>query len=231
MNLQELIEKFQLNQTEQTILTFLFHHPDCKNMSIRQVAKECFTSTATISHLAKKLKLSGYSELVFQISKLNLDNQSFNLENTHLTQDDLLQFSSLLTKHKDDPIMILSSGFSQNIANYMNESFNLHQYRCMTNSHLELIYNQHLNSGLLIFISHSGETKRLIELGKMAREKNIDIISFVGNKQSPIAQLSTLTISTDSYNPFSFSQIKPQFFFGKALIQFEILICHLLDPR
>ncbi len=38
-------------------------------MSIQEIAKECFTSTATIMRLCKKIGFSGFSELKYSISK------------------------------------------------------------------------------------------------------------------------------------------------------------------
>lgn len=227
MNLQELTEKFQLNQTEQNILKFLFDCPNCKELSIRQAASKCYTSPATISHLAKKMKLTGYSELVFKIT--SSQQAYFDLEKTNLTRTEIKYFSELMCKHANDLLMVLSSGFSQNIANYMSESLNLYQIRCLMNSHLEIMYEDHLNSSLIFLISHSGETKRLIELAKMANKKGIETIAFVGNRQSTLAAISTLAISTDSYSPFSSQHKVPQLFFGKVLIQFEILLCAYLN--
>lgn len=223
MNLQELTEKFQLNQTEQNILTFLFDFPNCKELSIREAASKCYTSPATISHLAKKMKLTGYSELVFKIT--NSQQAYFDLEKTNVTRTEIHQFVELMSRHSNDLLMVLSSGFSQNIANYMSEAMNLSQIRCLTNSHLEIMYEDHLNTSLIFLISHSGETKRLVELAKMANKKGIETVAFVGNRQSTLANLVTLSFSTDSYSPFSFQHKVPQLFFGKVLIQFEILLC------
>lgn len=226
MNIQTICEKYQLNKDEQKILTYMnSHRQELRNLSIRELAKRTFTSPSFIIKTCKKMKLSGYSELVFLIT----DTPKFpnNTENDLKVKSYVKPFSNLMDKHKDSMIMILGSGFSQNIANYMSEYLNLHGFRCTANSHLELLRKN--KNVLIIVISNSGETKRLAELCIQAQQNNRDILSFVGNSNSTIAQNSTLAISSDTFNPSSFDSHYPQLFFGLTLIYFELLMSYFLS--
>lgn len=84
---------------------------------------------------------------------------------------------------------------------------------------------------LLIFISHSGEDELLCKTLKEQQRKNMNSIAFVGNHESTIGQLATLTFSTHSYSPFSTDDAQPQNFFGLTLIIFEHLISDYLNYR
>jgi len=226
MNIQTICEKYQLNKDEQKILTYMnSHRQELRNLSIRELAKRTFTSPSFIIKTCKKIKLSGYSELVFLIT----DTPKFpnNTENDLKVKSYVKPFSNLMDKHKDSMIMILGSGFSQNIANYMSEHLNLHGFRCTANSHLELLRKN--KNVLIIVISNSGETKRLAELCIQAQQNNRDILSFVGNSNSTIAQNSTLAISSDTFNASSFDSHYPQLFFGLTLIHFELLMSYFLS--
>lgn len=226
MNIQTICEKYQLNKDEQKILTYMdSHRQELKNLSIRELAKRTFTSPSFIVKTCKKMKLSGYSELVFLIT----DTPTFpnNTENDLKVRSYAKQFSNLMDKHKDSMIMILGSGFSQNIANYMSEYLNLHGFRCTANSHLELLRRN--KNVLIIVISNSGETKRLAELCIQAKQNNRDVLSFVGDSNSTISQHSTLAISSDTFNPSSFDSHYPQLFFGLTLIYFELLMSYFLS--
>lgn len=226
MNIQTICEKYQLNKDEQKILTYMnSHRQELRNLSIRELAKRTFASPSFIIKTCKKMKLSGYSELVFLIT----DTPKFpnNTENDLKVKSYVKPFSNLMDKHKDSMIMILGSGFSQNIANYMSEHLNLHGFRCTANSHLELLRKN--KSVLIIVISNSGETKRLAELCIQAQQNNRDILSFVGNSNSTIAQNSTLAISSDTFNSSSFDSHYPQLFFGLTLIYFELLMSYFLS--
>ena len=55
MNIENLSNKYNLNETEKNILLFIeTHAKDIKTLGIRGVAKQCYTSPATIINLAKK---------------------------------------------------------------------------------------------------------------------------------------------------------------------------------
>lgn len=84
---------------------------------------------------------------------------------------------------------------------------------------------------LLIFISHSGEDELLCKTLKEQQGKNMNSIAFVGNHESTIGQLATLTFSTHSYSPFSTDDAQPQNFFGLTLVIFEHLISDYLNYR
>lgn len=226
MNIQTICEKYQLNKDEQKILTYMnSHRQELRNLSIRELAKRTFTSPSFIIKTCKKIKLSGYSELVFLIT--NTPKFPNNTENDLKVKSYVKLFFNLMDKHKDSMIMILSSGFSQNIANYMSEYLNLHGSRCTANSHLELFRKN--KDALIILISNSGETKRLAELCIQAKRNNRDILSFVGDSNSTIAKNSSLAISSDTFNPSSFDSHYPQLFFGLTLIYFELLMSYFLS--
>ncbi|MGY5247652.1 MurR/RpiR family transcriptional regulator [Lactiplantibacillus plantarum] len=226
MNIQAICEKYQLNKDERKILLYMNSHcSELKNLSIRKLAKRTFTSPSFIVKTCKKMKLSGYSELVFLIT----DAPKFpnNTENDLKVRSYAKHFSRLMDKHKDSMIMILGSGFSQNIANYMSEYLNLHDFRCTANSHLELLRKD--KDALIIAISNSGETKRLAELCIQAKKNDRDILSFVGDSNSTIAKNSSLVISSDTFSPSSFDNHYPQLFFGLTLIYFELLMSYFLS--
>lgn len=226
MNIQTICEKYQLNKDEQKILTYMnSHRQELRNLTIRELAKRTFTSPSFIIKTCKKMKLSGYSELVFLIT--NTPKFPNNTENDLKVKSYVKPFSNLMDKHKDSMIMILGSGFSQNIANYMSEHLNLHGFRCTANSHLELLRKN--KNVLIIVISNSGETKRLAELCIQAQQNNRDTLSFVGNSNSTIAQNSTLAISSDTFNASSLDSHYPQLFFGLTLIYFELLMSYFLS--
>lgn len=110
MNIQSICEKYQLNKDEQKVLLYMNQHSsELRNLSIRELAKRTFTSPSFIIKTCKKMKLSGYSELVFLIT----DTPKFpsNTENDLKVRSYVKSFSSLLNKHRDSMIMILGNGF------------------------------------------------------------------------------------------------------------------------
>ncbi len=227
MNIETLIEKYQLNEAEAQALRFMEQHKsDLKKIGIREVAKQAFVSTATIVNMSKKIGFSGYSELVFSMQHPMTPSISLTSE---LVSDEQFQaFNTLLQTYRDQRIMVLASGFSQNIANYMSERLNLYGFRATANSHLEFLRETVKDHILILLISNSGETQRLIELTQLAQEHHLATIAFVGVEQSTIGSLAQLTISSQTYSPRSFQAFEPNLFFGTALNQFELLLSQAL---
>ncbi|EOH87411.1 MurR/RpiR family transcriptional regulator [Enterococcus villorum] len=225
MNTETLIEKYQLNDSEAAVLRFMDNNrKELKNLGIRDVAKETYVSTATIINMAKKIGYSGYSELVFAYQNRQATS-NFSQSFSTLEKE---KFIHLLSIYREKRIMILGSGFSQNIANHFSETLNLYGFRATANSHLEFLRKNVEKDVLIIIVSNSGDTFRLTELAEMSKKHHIDLIAFVGEKNSKIGQLATLTISTQTYTPQVLSTHQPNFFFGTALNQFEQLLSEAL---
>ena len=221
MDVEMLIDKYQLNDSEAEVLRFMKkNRQSLKTIGIRDVAKASYVSTATIINMAKKIGYSGYSELVFALG----NSQSDIAMPSTFSDEEKAAFIDLLSEYRDKRIMILGSGFSQNLANYFSESLNLYGFRATANSHLEFLRQQVQQDILLVIISNSGDTVRLAELAKMANDHHIDVIAFVGQKNSKIGSLATLTISTETYTPQRISDYQPNLFFGTTLNQCELLL-------
>ena len=221
MDVEMLIDKYQLNDSEAEVLRFMKkNRQSLKTIGIRDVAKASYVSTATIINMAKKIGYSGYSELVFALG----NSQSDIAMPSTFSDEEKAAFIDLLSEYRDKRIMILGSGFSQNLANYFSESLNLYGFRATANSHLEFLRQQVQQDILLVIISNSGDTVRLAELAKMANDHHIDVDCFCWSKKFKIGSLATLTISTETYTPQRISDYQPNLFFGTTLNQFELLL-------
>ena len=232
MNFEYLCSKYQLNNTEKLILQYLCNNiHNLKKLGIRKVAKDNYTSTTTIYKLCKKLKLEGYSDMIYNLSySTNLTNNSIIdiYTNTNKQIDTNLQlFIEILKKYKNKLIMFVSTGISQTIVNYMNERLSVNGYRSIANAHLQILSPEYKEEVLVITISQSGETKNLVDILNQAKNSEIDIISFVGNSNSQIAELSTLSIIIQGQNKFSSLQNQPNTFFSELILVFECFISNL----
>ena len=66
MNIDHLKDKFDLNELEVSILEYIKkNQKQLKNITIRQMAKDNFTSTSAIYRLCNKLEFSGYSDMIY----------------------------------------------------------------------------------------------------------------------------------------------------------------------
>ena len=233
MNIEDLDKKYLFTETEKQVLTFLNENSDdLIRFTIRDVANSCFTSPATIIKLAKKMNLSGYSAMIEKISvhpQVTISSdfiaQTGLVDAYSLLENKCADFKHVLAQFKEKKILILSTGFSENIANYFYEVLILRDFQVLRRAHLELIEPNQKGETLVIAISESGETTIVKDLVVQAAENNMNIISFTGNPSSTISKLATLDFSVDVYNGLSvYSRNEPKYFYGIAMIIFEGLI-------
>ena len=235
MDFKYLCDKYQLNDTETTILKYLQENIlDLKKIGIRKVAKDNYTSTTTVYKLCKKLNFEGYSDMIYHFTySSQIDDSETNIDiytNTNKQIDNNLEeFNSILKKYENKLIMFVSTGISQTIANYMNERLSVNGYRSIANAHLQLLSKNHKNEVLVFAISRSGETKSIIDILEQARNNDIEVISFVGNANSKIAKLSTLPITIQGQDDFAKLKNPPNTFFSELLLIFECFISDSLN--
>lgn len=228
MNLNYLKEIYPLTSNDVSILSYLDQTIESMNTpSIRQVAKDCYTSPASIVRVAQKLNLSGYNELVYKIKEAHLPTPQ-QIEDAP-SEDEIAAFCHLLAENTHSLLVILGTGFSSQLASFMSEVMNFHQIPNVNTAHTQLLSNQNNQKICFIIVSHSGEDESLKKTIQQAKKQRAPIISFLGNKYSSIAGLSDLVFSTDTYSPFSTNIAQPQLFFGKTLITFEFLICAYIN--
>ena len=204
MNIDHLKDKFDLNELEVSLLEYIKkNQKQLKNITIRQMAKDNFTSTSAIYRLCNKLEFSGYSDMIYHLSSNTHNNAPAQKYENYLPH-----FIQLLNKHKT-----------------------LNGFCTMSVVHMEMLDASFQDSTFLIVISNSGITTRLEEVVETAKNNHIDIITFTGNEKSKISQYSTLPIIIGHYNPFYHDNLVPNAFFGQVLIIFESLLYSFLSSK
>ena len=228
MNIELLSHKHNLDTLERKLLQYLYDNIDeIKSIGIRKLASDNYTSTSMIYKLVKKLGFEGYSDMIHYISytynksENNNENAYSKLYNT--VKPYKKEFNSILSEYKNKQIVITGMGFSDIISNFISEALFLKGYSCAHTLHLQLLSPENNDNLLIIAISRSGKTSRLVELVEEANNHGFKIISFTANKNSKLAKASTLSVPIGSYD--SFKSISEEFntFFGELLLIFEYL--------
>ena len=221
MNIEHLSEKFELNNLEKQIVSYIQEHLiELKSIGIRQMAKDNYTSTSTIYKLCKKFGFDGYSDMIYHLTSTK-DNHTIDFHEQYRSFYE--QFQSLLQDHSKR-IIVFGLGFSAPIAEYMQQRLTLLGYQAMCVVHMEMFSPHFFDNTVFIVVSYSGKTPRLNEIIKTAHHNHVPIISFIGNAHSPIIHLSSLPITIGQYDSFSHDLNRPNTFFGEAIIAFETLL-------
>ena len=227
MNIDHLKDKFDLNELEVSLLEYIKKNQKrLKNITIRQMAKDNFTSTSAIYRLCNKLEFSGYSDMIYHLSSNTHNNAPAQKYENYLPH-----FIQLLNKHKNSKIVVFGMGFSAPISDYICQRLTLNGFYAMSVIHTEMLDENFQDDTLLIIISNSGITNRLIDFVELAHKQHIDTLCFLANKNSKTYQYATLPIIVGTYNPFSHDNLVPNTFFGQVLIVFESLLYSYLSSK
>ncbi|MBU5214229.1 MurR/RpiR family transcriptional regulator [Heyndrickxia oleronia] len=207
----------ELNQSERDILAFLIEKRFVGGpLSIRKAADELFVSTTSIIRLCKKLGFSGYSEFIYHLGLKvsNLpehmsesvvgihqpleDKVSEFIQHYHLTfhsidETHIQAFLHEIEKHRK--IYFYGAGFSTIFSDYLAKKLELFGYyvsNASTSDSRALFFNNIQKYNLLIVFSRSGETNKVIEKVKIAKDNGLKTVLFTGNNKSTTAQLADI---------------------------------------
>ncbi len=121
MDVENIFRDVKLSKTEMTVLRFIQNDPEqCIRQGVRAVAEQCYSNPSSLVRLAKKLKFSGWLELVYFI-KFNITMPKLDVTNDidYMSVQPEEALTPLLASLKQQRILIHGSGFSQLIAQYI----------------------------------------------------------------------------------------------------------------
>lgn len=200
----------KLNDSEKQIIQFVLNNPkDCSKLSLAKLAKKLYVSESAIFRLCKKLGLSGYSELKFDLVELAQSRQQpIKIENNFARElrkvnDDVLKyfkqrdFNSLYADlEKAGTVYIYSTGWQQElIAQYLaHELFVVGKHAMVLPSALDELKaaSRYAQKGDILFIiSFTGDNKTIneeITKLELVNDK-FKYVSFTNMKQNKLASL------------------------------------------
>lgn len=219
--------KFKLTESEMIILQYIINNIDESNsIGVRGVAKKCFSSGSVVMSLAKKLGYKGFVHMLYNLEQeVNISKTEevyINSEKNFYSDYEekfLNTFYSYLKEYKK--IYIHGLGFSRIISQYLRDKLIVLGFCAMSTEYIE---NFNSENSLFISISKSGETLTSIEFCKIAKNKNIKVISFTGNYKNSIKNLSDIHFYVKDSNLLDDRNVKKNDFFSNAIVAFEFIL-------
>ena len=193
----------KLNDSEKQIVQFVLNNPkDCSRLSLAKLAKKLYVFESAIFRLCKKLGLSGYSELKFDLIELAQSRQKpIKIENNFARElsrvnDDVLKyfkqrdFNSLYRELENaGTVYIYSTGWQQElIAQYL--------------AHELFVVGKHAT----VLPSALDELKAASRFAK--KSDVLFIISFTGNNKTINEEITKLELVNDKFRCVSFTNMK-----------------------
>lgn len=206
-------KKESLNETDKAIVSYLLKYPeDASKLSLMELAQKLYVSKSAIFRLSKKLGLSGFSELKFELSELTTKKAQnkkyaqtldFN-SNLHKLLDETFKYFKGLNLHdffldldNAETIYIYSTGWQQQIiAEYLARSFFSVGKKAIilpsARDEVSMLGRSIAENDMLFVISFGGFNKTIIEeLKKMdAINSKLKYVSLTSWQPGKIAALS-----------------------------------------
>ncbi len=228
LTIEELVNKNfdKLNDTDLFIWKYIVNHKrECSSYTIYELAGKCNVSRTTILRFAKKLSLSGYSELKAILNfeqKSGMDEMLFDISTTFDTYHRVIDDLSKKDFHRINELIYgakhlytYATGIMQN--NIMNE------LRRMFNNSGDYIINignageigyflNHIEKNDLVFIiSLSGENKDTIDFARKLRLRDVNVLSITKLSDNTLASICNENIYIHSPNFYIATDGRPDF--------------------
>lgn len=211
----------EASTTEKGIIEYLLENPEqTAEMSIRELAKECYASASTITRLCHKNGFSHYKD--FQKALLYENALRKNMitdRNCEISRDDSLEelvdkivYKSVISLEdtkslidldvleksvqlllKSKKIVFFGMGASLLVARDAYLKFLRINKPCLVNEdyHAQIVAAQNMGSeDAAIIISYSGMTPEMVRCAEILKDANVPFISITGFRETPISKLA-----------------------------------------
>lgn len=240
----------KLSESEKVIHSYILSHLDqAVHMTIRELAKETYTSSTTIMRYCHKLGYSGYEDfkihIVSDIKNIDFDdfiisdkenivmvmNKIKNLYQQVIddTQNNLSVhlLNELITKISQiDNIVFICYDANVSICEYISHYLFLTGKICeiynTRDQQLLLSLNKNYNKSLIFVISRSGKGEHLVKVMKNLYMNKFYVVSIIGQENSVIGKYATQNIHA-SYDE-NFSHFGDSVFYTSVKYIFDCLI-------
>lgn len=233
LDITKLFGDIKFTSLEESIITYILNNIDsCTDEGIREIAKKSYTSPSTIIRLSKKLGYSGFVELVYSL-KLKVSTQD-NSESINAMENKKI-FNTNYDNAIDDfidcidkgNILVSAEGFSELVSKYMYMKLLVIGKKSVLSTFIDfdILFDNHVETiDSVILISKSGEGNHCVKTCMLAKERNLKIISFIGNSQSTLAKNSDITLLIPDCEKLDNDNFYPNPFFGYCIETFELII-------
>ncbi|MBP1042319.1 MurR/RpiR family transcriptional regulator [Vagococcus sp. BWB3-3] len=229
----KLVNKYKLTETETKILDYLLNNiEDALDWNVRDVARNNFSSPATVMKLAKKMHYTGYIDMVYRLyfayhrnkeSKDEALDISLDQMFSQITSADFQQVIDLLRENQQQ-VYVCGSGFSRPIAEYISMKLLVLGFNCIFTD-LFAVYDHHqAESGLVILISKSGETGNIIKIAEKAQKSHLKIVLMSATRDGRLSELADMTLLVSDENRLDDHNRQHNYFYSGSLFLVEYLM-------
>ena len=215
---------YQLTAAEKKVADYVvIHQNDTQFLSISRLAGACGVAEATVSRFVKRLHFRGYNDFKLAIAQSTAGHSTTNPLSGEVEPEDSLPdlCRKLFTADLDameqtlslirpedirraadllegaDKVLCMGQGGSmvmaQEAAHLFSTAFS--KYFPVCDSHMQTIAAAQLGPGdVILYISYSGATRDLVEIARLAREREAEVILITRFPKSPGAAMASVVL-------------------------------------
>lgn len=245
VDISKLIQGKDLSESDQQLLTYIINNMDTVlQMGVRQIAKENYTSPATIIRLSKKLGYKGFIDLYYHLLPLvnaetvpggNSEDEFFQLDHAlvlqHNSIEDMDEFIGNVLSLDGKFIFIYAAGFSAIAAEYLYKKLLLLGKPVILATTLDsvgVLENNLKNIGAFVAISKSGETQSVVDKALKAKNADIFTVAFTKETTNRLGECSDLNFKVTDQHKLDDRNLLPNTFFPFTLMLVEYLLSRYL---
>ncbi|WP_251551608.1 MurR/RpiR family transcriptional regulator [Neobacillus muris] len=239
-DISKIVQRKNLTELDVQLVRYIIDNiDDVLHKGVRTIAKENFTSPATVIRLSKKLGYSGFVDMYYQLLPLVKKADSSHNDGiedffeinqkdflSHNSMEDIEAFINKVLNLKQRYIFIYATGFSAIAAEYLYKKLLVLGRKTIFASGTDSIgvFENNLEDiGALIVISKSGETQVVIEKLLAAKEHGILTVSFTKETDNRVAEIADLNFRIIDHNKLDDRNMLPNRFFPSLLLMFEFI--------
>lgn len=244
IDINKITQGKDLTDLDEQLLTYILSNMDTVlQKGVRQIAKENYTSPATVIRLSKKLGYNGFIDLYYQLLPMvntktefiEDDLDFFKLDHGLLLQYNTVEDMDIFIKKvlclDQDFIFIYAAGFSSIAAEYMYKKLLLLGKKVIIATTLDsvgVLENNIKSIGVFVCFSKSGETKSVLEKLEAVKKEGIFSVSFTREIPNRIGECSDLNFKITDQNKLDDRNLLPNTFFPFVLLLIEYLLSRYL---
>ena len=213
--MNRIIEKFDtLTESERRVCNYIVQNMhEVETININELADKSLTSKTVVITMSQKLGFSGFSDLKYYIKTYNasqhehITTEAFNDSVIALTKmtGNLVNYSNLQKSAEvilnAKTVYIAARGTSKSVAQHLNHLLLTIGLKCiiLDDYNLLSIITPTIDPReVIILISLSGETRKIVEAAKIVKSRNVSIISITSFTHNVLARMSDINLYTAS---------------------------------
>ncbi len=209
--MKRLTANFELlTDAEKRVCSYIVEHPqEVIELTINDLAERSHTSKTVVVNTAQKLQFAGYADLKYNLRD-TMDKMDEAIE-ARETKNQILELSTMTAEivniariqevahriHSAKTVYIAARGTSKAVASHLNHLLLTMGIKCLLIEDynlLTLITDNISRDEMLILISLSGETRKIIEMAKITKSRGVFLVSLTSFRQSTLTDLADLNL-------------------------------------